>query len=98
MRTQKTGAATMSKNGTLLCAALAGLLTAAAPFAARAEGKNDTADKKVKCEGINKCAGHGSCRSAANACGGKNGCAGKGWVETTEKECRDKGGKIVAEK
>jgi hypothetical protein len=88
----------MSKNGTLLCAALAGLLSAVAPFAARADGNKEMAEKKVKCEGINKCAGHGSCRSAANACSGKNGCAGKGWVETTEKECHDKGGKIAQEK
>jgi hypothetical protein len=89
----------MSKNGKLVVAALAGLF-AAAPLTARAGDTKDTksADAKVHCEGVNKCKGQGSCSGAHNACAGKNGCAGKGWVEVTEKECKDKGGKVAAAK
>ena len=87
----------MSKNGKLVVAALAGLFAAAAPLSAHAGDAKATADKKVKCEGINSCGGKGACKSANNSCAGKNGCAGKGWVEVTEKECKDKNGKIVAE-
>ena len=43
--------------------------------------------------------GTGACAGGDNACGGQNGCKGKGWVETkTEKECTDKGGKVVVAK
>jgi hypothetical protein len=88
----------LSTNGKLVVAALAGLF-ATAPLAARAAGDKDAKKDapKIHCEGINKCAGHGACHSANNACAGKNGCAGKGWVEVdSEKECKDKGGKVVA--
>ena len=83
----------MSKNGKLVVAALAGLIAAAAPLAAHA---GDDAGKKVKCEGINACKGKAACKSAKNGCAGQNGCKGQGWVESSEKECKDKGGKVVA--
>ena len=41
---------------------------------------------KIKCFGINSCAGHG----------GNNSCAGKGTVETTKAKCLAKGGKVVS--
>jgi len=53
-------------------------------------------DAKVNCSGINSCKGKGSCQGAANSCAGKNPCKGIGWVSTTAKECKDKGGKILA--
>ena len=43
----------------------------------------------------NACKGKSACNSAANGCAGQNGCKGKGWIETTEKECKDKGGKVL---
>jgi len=64
------------------------------------EGKAETA-KTVKCSGINECKGHGACASAdaKHDCAGKNECKGKGWVKVaTEKECTDKGGKVVKDK
>ena len=53
----------------------------------------------VKCAGINSCKGTGSCAGGGHGCGGQNGCKGQGWSPTkTEKECTDKGGKVVAKK
>ena len=64
-----------------------------------ARGDEKTKEGAVHCAGINSCKGQGSCAGADNACKGQNSCKGKGWVETkTEKECRDKGGKVVAAK
>ncbi len=83
----------MSKNGKLVVAALAGLFAATAPLAAHAG--DEKGDKKVHCTGINSCKGTGSCAGAKNGCAGKNGCKGEGWVEVTEKECKDKGGKVA---
>jgi hypothetical protein len=51
----------------------------------------------VKCEGVNSCKGHGSCKTAMNSCKGQNSCKGKGHIEMTEKECHDKGGHMMKE-
>jgi len=84
----------MSKNGKFIVAALAGLFAVSAPLAAAHAG-DAAGDKKVKCEGINSCKGKGSCASAKNGCAGKNGCKGQGVTDATEKECKDKGGKVA---
>ncbi len=74
-----------------LVAAMAAGLFAAAPAAPAHAGDSD----KVHCKGINACKGKGACHSAgANACAGKNECKGKGWIVTSEKECKEKGGKV----
>jgi hypothetical protein len=52
----------------------------------------------VKCEGINKCKGQGSCASAKNSCAGQNGCKGQGWVLTSAKQCTAKGGTVLTGK
>jgi hypothetical protein len=55
--------------------------------------------KVVQCGGINACKGQGACAGASNSCKSQNACKGQGWVETrSEKECKDKGGKVVAMK
>jgi hypothetical protein len=55
--------------------------------------------KVVQCAGINTCKGKGSCAGADNSCKAQNSCKGKGWVETkSAKECKDKGGSVVAQK
>jgi len=79
----------MSNKGALI-AAMAGGLFAGAPALANAA---DTA--KVHCAGVNACKGKSACHSASNACAGQNSCKGKGWVEMSEKECKDKGGKVA---
>jgi hypothetical protein len=34
-----------------------------------------------------------------NSCSGQNSCKGKGWIHTaSEKECKDKGGTVLASK
>ena len=42
--------------------------------------------------------GKGACNTAKNACSGQNSCKGQGWINSTEKECKDKGGKVLPEK
>jgi hypothetical protein len=87
----------MSIKNAVLASAVASLFLSGAAFA------KDKTDKKtgsaVKCEGINECKGHGSCKSANNACKGQNGCHGQGLTDTSADECKAKGGKVqVAEK
>ena len=63
---------------------------------------NQVADEeaKVKCTGINACAGHGECGAAdgSHDCAGKNTCKGKGWVKVSEEECEEKGGEVLGAK
>jgi hypothetical protein len=86
----------MTMNGKAIAMTVAGLLLAVAPRVGQADDK--TKEAKVKCGGINSCKGKGSCAGASNGCAGKNGCKGKGWVEASEKECKDKKGTVVTEK
>ena len=67
--------------GIALATAAAGMfaMTAAGPAAAQAA--------KVKCEGVNSCKGHGSCKSANNSCKGQNACKGKSFMEMGQAEC-----------
>jgi len=51
---------------------------------------------KHDCKGINECKGQGGCKSGDNGCAGKNSCKGKGWIELSEKDCKAKGGTVVA--
>lgn len=83
--------------GAIVATAVAGLFLAGSAMATEEAGKKEEA--KIHCSGINACAGKGGCKGVDNACAGKNGCKGKGWIGVkTEKECTDKGGKVVAAK
>jgi hypothetical protein len=74
--------------GLVLAAAAAGMFAATpAAMAAKHEGK-------VHCTGVNACKGKSECKTASNACKGMNACKGKGMMTMSEKECKDKGGKI----
>ncbi|MGD2082591.1 MAG: hypothetical protein PVF91_06475 [Chromatiales bacterium] len=46
----------------------------------------------VHCAGVNKCAGHNDCKTAANACKGHASCKGQGFVAMPEGACEDIGG------
>jgi uncharacterized membrane protein len=82
--------------GAVVAAAVCSLFAAGA---ARAADKPKDGPKTVNCGGINGCKGQGACAGADNACKAQNSCKGKGWVETkSEKECTDKGGKVVVAK
>jgi hypothetical protein len=85
--------------GALIASAVA-VLFAANPALAQEKGKpQKEAAKAVHCGGINECKGKGACAGADNACKSQNSCKGKGYLETkTEKECLDKGGKVLASK
>ncbi|MCC6847071.1 MAG: hypothetical protein IT294_01120 [Deltaproteobacteria bacterium] len=80
--------------GFLIASAAAGLVLSGAVGARADEGKTGG---EVYCSGINACKGQGACAGAGHSCGGKNGCKGQGIVKTSEKECKEKGGKIVAD-
>jgi uncharacterized membrane protein len=81
--------------GAALAAAVCSLFAAGA---AQADDKMKDGAKVVHCGGINSCKGQGSCAGADNSCKAQNDCKGKGWVETSAKECKEKGGKVVASK
>ncbi|HVI92451.1 MAG TPA: hypothetical protein VM753_00515 [Anaeromyxobacter sp.] len=78
--------------GAAVASALGSLLASGVAFAADKGGK--TAEKTVKCVGVNDCKGKGSCKSAKNDCKGQNGCKGQGFTEMTEKACLQKGGTV----
>jgi uncharacterized membrane protein len=81
--------------GAVVASAVASLFAAGA-FAQQADKPPAAADKGVKCSGVNSCKGQGSCAGAGHGCAGKNSCKGTGWSYTkTDKECTDKGGKVV---
>jgi uncharacterized membrane protein len=85
--------------GAVVAAAICSLFSAGAARAGEKMDKAKMGEKPVQCAGINACKGHGSCAGADNACKGQNSCKGQGWTETrSEKECKDKGGTVVAEK
>ena len=82
--------------GAVLAAAVCSMFAAGV---ARAADKEKEGGKAVHCAGINACKGHGSCAGADNACKAQNACKGKGWMDTkSEKECKEKGGTVVASK
>ena len=77
----------MTTKGAFIAAAVAGLFTAGTPMLASAK---DTA--KVHCSGRQRLQGQGRLQGRGQLCKGQNGCKGKGWVEMSDKECKDKGG------
>lgn len=81
MKTQKI-------TGVALAVAAAGLFSVA-PMTVSAGSDSD-----VKCFGVNKCKGHGDCKSASNACNGKNSCKGQGFVKMSKEACDKVGGKM----
>lgn len=57
---------------------------------------DEKAGGDVVCAGINACKGQGSCAGEGHSCAGKNSCKGQGHTNVkSEKECTDKGGKVV---
>ena len=80
--------------GIMIASAVATLI-ASGSLAARAADK--AGGDKVHCSGINSCKGQGSCSGGGHGCKGQNSCKGQGWVETSAKDCADKGGKVEKE-
>jgi len=83
--------------GAVIAAAVGSLFASGAAQAKEKEKK--ASSSAVKCAGVNECKGQSSCHGANNACKGQNGCKGQGTSEMkTEKDCTDKGGKVIAAK
>jgi hypothetical protein len=80
----------MTTKGALIAAMAAGFFSASTPLVARAADAD-----KVQCQGVNSCKGKSACHGANNGCAGQNSCKGKGWIQTTEKDCKAKGGKVA---
>jgi len=78
--------------GAAVASALGSLLASGIAYAAEKEGK--TAEKTVKCVGVNDCKGKGTCKSAKNDCKGQNACKGQSFADLTQKACLEKGGKV----
>ncbi|MGQ0580030.1 MAG: BufA2 family periplasmic bufferin-type metallophore [Betaproteobacteria bacterium] len=78
-------------SGTALAATAAALFLSGAPGAVAADAK----EAKVQCAGVNACKGKSDCATATSACMGQNACKGQGWLKMTEKQCLEKGGKVL---
>ena len=65
--------------GAAVASALGSLLASGVAYAAEKEGK--TAEKTVKCVGVNDCKG-------------QNACKGQSFAELTKQACLEKGGKV----
>ena len=81
--------------GALVAISVAALFSAGSAFATSHDGGGEKKDAKVKCMGVNECAGKGGCASAHNECAGKNKCKGQGVVMMSAEECTKKGGKTA---
>ena len=82
--------------GAVIASAVASLLVAGAASAQEKADKSGSA--KVECKQDNSCSGQGGCAGKDNGCKGKNSCSGHVFTTKTEKECTDKGGKVVTAK
>ena len=73
-------------------AAVAAVLFAVAPLAAKADAGSSG---NGACFGVNACKGKSSCKSANNGCKGLNGCKGKGFIEEVSRgTCDQLGGQF----
>ncbi len=76
--------------GAVLAGAVAGLFAGG-----RAVAATTAKDAKIRCAGINGCKGQGACAGDKHGCSGMNGCKGQGWVLASDKECKEKHGKVL---
>lgn len=90
----------MNVKNAMIASAVASMFLAAAARADDSQGKaNKAAAPTVKCAGINACKGQSSCAGANNSCATHNNCKGQGLTDTSsEKACKDAGGKVVVAK
>jgi hypothetical protein len=87
----------MKVKNAAIASAVASMFLAGAAMAKDKPAKKTSA--AVKCAGINECKGHGACSGADNACKAQNQCKGQGYEDVkSAKECKDKGGKVLASK
>ncbi len=75
------------KTTSAILAATAGALFLAGSAGLAFAGTHSAQEAKVKCEGVNSCKGHSSCKTLFSSCAGHNGCKGKGFLMLTPEEC-----------
>ena len=80
----------MTTKGALIAAMAAGLFGASTPLVAAAADSD-----KVQCQGVNSCKGKSACHGAGQRLRGPELVQGQGLDQTTEKDCKAKGGKIA---
>ena len=82
-------------SGAILASAVAIAFAGSSVQAQTSSGSPTAAQAaKVKCMGGNDCSGKSACKTASSPGPGQNSCKGQGYVITSsEKECKDKGGK-----
>jgi hypothetical protein len=86
----------MNLNGSLLLAAMSGVLLGAPGCGSKQSQADDptamatdesasdmASDGKHACKGQNECKGQGGCKTDKNACKGQNECKGQGGCKTT---------------
>jgi hypothetical protein len=79
------------KSGTVLAATAAALLLGGIATVTVAKAEEA---KTGMCVGVNACKGNSSCKTASSSCKGHNACKGQGFVELTEAQCTQVGGKF----
>ncbi len=90
---------TKTIKGVVFASAVASMFAGAA-FAGGPAPKKDAkaaADTEIRCANVNECKGKGACGGANHGCAGQNECKGKGWIKLSEKDCKAKGGAVVAD-
>jgi hypothetical protein len=79
------------KSGTVLAATAAVMLMGGMATISAASAEEM---KAGVCAGVNACKGNSSCKTASSSCKGQNACKGQGFVELTEAQCKQVGGKF----
>ena len=75
------------KTHSAILAATAGALFLAGSAGLSLADSHSTHEAKTKCEGVNQCKGHSSCKTRFSSCAGHNACKGKGFLMLTPEEC-----------
>ncbi len=79
-----------------LATAAARQLTLAAPAGVALAQE---AEAEVKCYGVNKCKGAGTCGGKGHSCAGENSCKGQGYLNIDKETClKIEGGRLTLEK
>jgi uncharacterized membrane protein len=78
-------------SGALIAATAATLLLGGVAMSSTAKAAEM---KAGHCVGVNACKGNSSCKTASSSCKGQNACKGQGFVELSEDQCKQVGGKF----
>ena len=83
-----------TSKGAVIALSAAAMFTAGQALAEHHKAAEPAQDAKVKCVGVNDCAGKGECASKGNECAGKNECKSSGMIKLSADDCKAKGGTV----